>query len=109
MDPTYTATVGDAKDLIPIFTDIQFHNVRISGGGTITLKGLDADHRLGVRFDGVAIAPAGTKYEAAHADIQLGPGPVNFRPEGEDLKLIGTAGQGEVASCEGKFVGMPRN
>jgi polygalacturonase len=108
MDPTYTATVGDAKDLIPLFTGIEFHNVRISGGGTITLKGLDKDHRLGIQFDGVAISPAGTKYESAHADIQLGPGPVNFQPAGEDMNFTGKAGKGEGASCEGKFVAMPK-
>jgi polygalacturonase len=108
MDPTYTATVGEARDLIPVFTGIEFHNVRISGGGTITLKGLDKDHRLGVLFDAVSIMAAGTKYEAAHADIQFGPGPVHFHVDGEDLNLTGTSGKGEVASCAGKFVPMPK-
>jgi polygalacturonase len=108
MDPTYTATVGPAKDLIPVFTGIEMRNVRISGGGTITLKGLDKDHHLGILFDGVSIAPAGTKYDNAHADIQLGPGPVNFVPQGEDVSVTGKAGKGEVASCEGKFAAMPK-
>jgi polygalacturonase len=104
MDPTYTATVGPEKDLIPVFTGIEMHNVRISGGGTITLRGLDKAHHLGILFDGVSIDPAGTKYEAGHADLQLGPGPVNFHPTGEDISFTGTPGKGAAASCEGKFV-----
>jgi len=108
MDPTYTASVGEEKNLIPVFTGIELHNVRVAGGGKITLRGLDHEHRLGIQFDGVAISPVGTKYEGAHADIQLGPGPVNFRPEGEDVSLTGKPGRGEVTSCEGKFVPMPK-
>ncbi len=107
MDPTYTATVGPENNLIPVFTGIELHNVGISGGGKITLRGLDKVHRLGILFDGVFISAAGTKYEGAHADIQLGPGPVNFRPEGEDVSLTGTPGNGEASSCQGKFVPMP--
>ena len=49
------------------------------------------------------------KYQitAAHADVELGPGPVNFSVEGEDVKVSGKAGKGSLPSCSGRFVGFP--
>ena len=45
--------------------------------------------------------------EARHADVALGPGPVNFRPQGEDMRVTGAPGSGSPNACEGKFVPMP--
>ncbi len=58
----------------------------------VTLDGFDATHRLSITFDNVTIDdPAITRISGIHA---LGPGPVNFRPAGDDLKIEGAPGQG---------------
>jgi polygalacturonase len=96
---------GDKGDRFPTFTGIELRNVRVLTGGKITLEGFDAKHRLGMTFDNVVFddVPA-MKISAKHADLTLGPGPVNFRPEGEDVKLSGTPGKGDRNACANKFV-----
>ena len=87
MDTDY-AHFGRGGDKLPTFTDIILRNVQILTTGKITLQGYDTTHRLGIMFDNVrAVDP---KIFATHADIFLGPGPVNFRPTGEDVKVSGT-------------------
>jgi polygalacturonase len=91
MDSNYSYR-GTATDKIPVFTDIVLRNVQIIGGGKITLDGFDALHRLGMVFDNVTLNdPTATRISADHADFTLGPGPVNFRPAGEDVKLTNNA------------------
>jgi polygalacturonase len=107
MDSNYSYR-GSASDRIPEFTDITLRNVRILGAGKITLDGFDAAHRLGMQFDNVVLLdPAAVKMAANHALLTLGPGPVNFRPAGEDVKLNGQPGKGTAASCAGKFIPYP--
>jgi hypothetical protein len=83
--------------------------VRIAGGGKIQLNGFDATHRIGIQFDGVTIADAASGYKFAidHADILLGPGPVNFQMAGSDSTVRGTAGKGTLEGCAAKFVAFP--
>jgi len=107
MDPSYSAAPITTTSKPPTFTDITLRNVRVTDGGTITLRGLDKDHHLGMIFDGVSIGTTKTKYNAAHADFQMGPGPVTFHFEGEDLNFTGKSGSGQTQSCEGKFVARP--
>ena len=108
MDSNYTASVGKDKDRLPVFTDIRLKNVRILGGGKITLDGYDAAHRLGIQFDGVTLdVPDAIKILAVHADIQLGPGAANFRPSGDDVKVTGTPGKEAPNACADKFVLFP--
>ena len=97
---------GNGKDLFPEYKDITFHDVRISGGGKIQFAGLDATHRVGVKLDGVELTDGASKYRitAAHADVELGPGPVDFSVGGEDVEVTGKAGKGTIPSCAGKFV-----
>src|SRR5438094_7372721 len=45
MDSNYSY-YGPARDKLPQFTDIVLRNVRILGGGKITLDGFDEMHRL---------------------------------------------------------------
>ncbi len=99
---------GRGKDLFPDYKDITFHDVRISGGGKIQFGGLDAVHRVGVKLDGVELMDGAEKYkiDAAHADVHLGPGPVNFSVAGEDVKVSGKAGKRSLPSCAGRFVGF---
>lgn len=100
---------GKGKDLFPEYKNITFHNVRISGGGKVQFGGLDAVHRVGAKLDGVELTDGAAKYKitAAHADVEFGPGPVNFLLNGEDVKVGGKAGKGSLPSCSGRFVAFP--
>ncbi len=105
---THYSFYGEARDKLPTFTGIALRGVRIQGGGTVTLDGYDAAHRLGIAFDNVILDnPAAIKVVARHADVALGPGPVNLEVSGEDLNITGHAGEGKGNSCEGKFVPFP--
>jgi polygalacturonase len=107
MDSNYSYS-GPARDKFPEFTDVVLRNVRVLGPGKITLDGFDATHRLGITFDNVTLAdPASTKISGSHALVTLGPGPVNFRPAGDDLQIAGAPGKGTPNACEGKFVPLP--
>ncbi len=59
--------------------DITLHNVRVSGGGNITLNAYDHAHRIAATLDGVQITDQGAyTYELNHADLTLGPSPTNL-------------------------------
>jgi polygalacturonase len=107
MDSNYSYS-GPARDKFPEFTDIVLRNVRVLGPGKIALDGFDATHRLGITFDNVTLDdPADAKISGGHALVTLGPGPVNFRPAGDDLQIAGAPGKGAPNACEGKFVPLP--
>jgi polygalacturonase len=107
MDTHYTP-LGESRDKLPRYEDIVLRNVRILGGGKITLDGYDETHRLGMIFDNVlANPPEQLKVTAAHARITEGPGPVNIPIDGGDVRIEGRAGTGRAAECESKFVPMP--
>ena len=100
---------GKGKDLFPVYKNIVFRDVRITGGGKIQLAGLDTVHRVSVRLDGVLLTDGAAHYRivAQHADVAMGPGPVNFAGSGEDVTVSGKAGGGSLASCAAKFVPFP--
>jgi polygalacturonase len=110
MDTHYTATVSAEQGRIPVFQDITLRNVRIAGDGKLVLDGFDGEHPLKMSFDNVTLdAPASIKITASHATLLMGPGPVNFRPEGEDVSVSGRISAANSAnSCSGKFVPFPR-
>jgi polygalacturonase len=113
MDTHYTATVSAEQGRIPIFQDITVRKVRIVSGGVdgrLVLDGFDAEHPLKMTFDNVILdAPASIKTVATHATLILGPGPVNFRPEGEDVSVRENPSAAvSPNSCVGKFVPFPR-
>jgi hypothetical protein len=59
-------------------------------------------------FDGVTLAsPESIKIAAKFANLEFGPGPVNFLPIGQDVTITGKPGNAKPNSCEGKFVPMP--
>jgi polygalacturonase len=108
LDTNYSANPKPGTGKIPVFTDIVLRNVRIQGGGKIQLNGFDATHRIGIQFDGVTVDnPSAYKFAIDHADITVGPGPVNFQMSGADSTLRGTAGKGSLASCAAMFVPFP--
>ncbi|HWB85385.1 MAG TPA: glycosyl hydrolase family 28 protein [Bryobacteraceae bacterium] len=107
MDSDYEH-VGRGGPLVPKFTGITFRNIRIEGAGKLTFDGYDAEHRLGMTFDNVTLAdPGAIRMTANHADFAFGPGPVNFRPTGEDVNVTGAPGEGSANACSGKFVPLP--
>ena len=109
MDTHYSATVSAEQGRIPVFEDITLRNVRILGGGKLTLDGYDAERRLKMTFDNVILeTPSAINMSGSHAIITLGPGPVNFRPAGEDINVKGTPGPAPPNSCANKFVPFPR-
>ena len=104
MDSNYSY-YGTARDRLPIFTDIVLRNVRVLNAGKINLDGYDENHKLGITFDNVVFDnPASNPIKATHAVVTLGPGPVNFRPTGADVQVVGSPGSGRPNACEGKFV-----
>ena len=106
MDSNYSYR-GEASDKLPSFEGIVLRNVRVAGGGKITLDGFDAVHRLGITFENVFLENAeAMKLLAIHASIHEGPG-VNFRPSGQDVQIKVEAGDAVPNTCEGKFVPFP--
>ena len=110
LDTGYTAAGTLQGNSLPTYRDITLHNVRVSGGGKISFNGYSQDHRVGVTLDNVLITDkADYKYSLRHADIKIGPGPVNLQLTGGiDSTLSGKAGKGSPASCTDKFVPFPR-
>ena len=110
MDTRYTATVSTEQGRIPVFQDITLKNVRIEGNGKLVLDGFDSEHPLKMSFDNVTLDPPGSfSTTASHALLMLGPGPVNFQPDGEDVLLRSGFSARDIAhSCSGRFVPFPR-
>lgn len=107
MDPFYSKSPGD---LPPTYEDIVLKDVKDLNAGKVTLEGLDAQHLLKMRLDGVFID--GVREEqirAQHARFEIGPGGINFKPQGEDVQ-INTAGKGShPGSCQRAFVPFPES
>jgi polygalacturonase len=108
MDTSYSAHVSKQDSRPPVFRDITVRNVRVEGGGKVTLEGLDSAHRLGIRFDGVVFDdPAGIEVSARHADVTAGPAAFNLKVAGEDVTISGRARSGAKNACTAKFVDFP--
>jgi polygalacturonase len=96
---------GPRTDLYPVYRDIVLKDVRISGGGRISVEGLDPQHALGIGLDGVMLDnPLQYKFSAVNASIHYGPGPVNFRLTGPDVIASGSTDGGTLPSCNAMFV-----
>jgi polygalacturonase len=105
MDTNYSAHVSKEYSKPPVFRNIVVRNVRVEGGGKVTLEGLDAAHRLGIRFDGVLFDdPANIQVSAKHAEVDTGPGAFNLKVTGTDVTVTGSAGKSVKNACTGKFV-----
>lgn len=104
---------GPNNNLVPTFRDVLLRDVQISGGGEIVVDGVDAGHRTEVRFDDVQLDnPGAYKFFAKNAVIGYGPGPVNFRLSGEDVRSTDetakTAMKTVPHDCSARFVAFPR-
>jgi len=108
MDSVYEHVGRDQGNRLPQFTGIVLKDVRVEGGGKITLQGFDEQRRLGMTFDNVHFdSPGRIQVMAEHATLVYGPGPMNLKVTGEDVKVEGADGQGSPNACTGKFVPLP--
>ncbi len=85
MDSDY-AHFGKNGGKVPWFTGIVLRDVRVLGGGRITLQGFDAQHPLGMTFDNV-------QFDSLQ-DIKVAAGFAHL-----DVTISGAAN-----SCRDKFV-----
>jgi len=109
MDSVYEHVGRDQGNRLPEFTGIVLKDVRVEGSGRITLQGFDEQRRLGMTFDNVHFdSPADLKVLAEHALLTYGPGPMNLKVVGDDVRVEGTPGTGAPNACTDKFVPMPR-
>jgi polygalacturonase len=86
------------------------HDVRVSGGGKISFNGYAENYRVEATLDDVLLTDAANySYSLHHADIHLGPGPVNLQfSGGVDSTVQGKPRTGKAASCADKFVPFPQ-
>lgn len=107
MDSDYEHGGKDGK-LLPQFTGIVLRNVRVIGGGKLTLNGFDAAHKLGMLFDNVTFADlAKIKVISEYADLVLSDGSTDFHPGGEDVRVTSRGGKGTPNACQEKLVPFP--
>jgi len=90
----------DPGQRIPEFRDVLVRNVHVLGGGTLTMRGRDAAHPLGLWMDNVVFdaAPTGTFLDT---QLLMGPGPVGFDPSGMGVTTTSLPASGEPpAPCD---------
>ena len=109
LTPLYTTFSGD---LLPVYRNIGLQDVHSLTPGSLTIAGLDEQHRLEASFDNVfidGVKPADIR--ASHAAITLGTALGNFTPSGEDVTVTQMPGSkpGTPVACEGRFVDYPEN
>jgi polygalacturonase len=110
LSPHYSDAQGS---LVPQYTKLLFNDVFMVKGShpevepVITLQGFDAQHMLSATFDHVTIDWTPT-IKAEFANLETGPGEVNFTVNGEHVqvtKKTGNAGKGNA--CAQKFAESP--
>lgn len=112
LDTSYLAHASDAAGRVPVFRDIAFGDVRVERAGKVTLEGLDAQHRLEVKFEGMWFdEPGRMKVSAKHVQAALAPLPFTLDLKGDDVKVLqqsfGKDGEQVKKSCEATFVPFP--
>ena len=94
---------------IPSYKGITFRNVRATAGTRVVLRGMDSDHSIEAQLDGVQVdGISEMKQQTEHAKIQLGPGPSNWIPKGNDVTVSGTPSITGLQSCTSRFVEFPQ-
>jgi len=105
MDSDY-AHFGKQGNRLPWFTGIVLKNIRIAGGGKITLQGFDEQRVLGMTFDNVWFdAPGEVKVLAEHAKLDFVS--TNLKVSGENVTITGANAAAKPNACTEKFVPMP--
>lgn len=90
--------------LVPLFGPIRFQDVRIAGGGAITIAGADRDHAADLILDGVAIDGARPVVRASDARLVFGPGAVDLAIDAPGVSVRRIPGERAAPSCDGRFV-----
>ena len=107
MDTSYTAHVSKESAKPPVFRDILIRDVRVEGGGKVTLEGLDAEHKLGIEFQNVVFDdPAKIQVTAHHAEVKA-EGAFPLKVAGEDVSFSRGSGTAKKNACTDKFVPFP--
>lgn len=108
ISPFYSQAPGT---LLPVYQDILLENVHAVSPGAIQLIGIDAQHPLGLHMDGVSVEhQAGKDVRIAHARFSVGPRPVSFNLQGEDVAVTRSGGRKDeiaASSCKDAFVPFP--
>jgi polygalacturonase len=100
----------NSGNLVPRFEKILLQNVRVQGGGKVTIDGFDTAHPVQLTLDGVALAEVPPiKVKAQHVRLTTGPGQVNFVIAGDDVSIERLAGDHRVPACDGKFPATPKD
>ena len=109
LNSMYTIFPGD---LIPVYRNILLKDVHSVTPGYTTVLGVDAEHKVDVRFDNVTIDGLTPKYMAAeHATVEVGPQRGNLAPSGTDVSVhddgSATAAPISCANRLSRFQGLP--
>jgi polygalacturonase len=107
LNSMYTIFPGDK---IPVYRNIVLKDVHSVTPGYTTVLGVDAEHKVGVRFDNVTIDGLAPKYMAAeHANVEIGPQRGNLAPSGTDVSVHDdSSATAAPLSCVNRFVPFPK-
>jgi len=107
LTPHYTNFSGE---LLPQYRDITLRNVHILTPGEYIFAGLDSQHPLGVKLDGVfAEGLSESHVMAEQAAVTLGPAVGNLVPQGPNVTVERTPASraGSPLACGTRFVPFP--
>jgi len=105
--PFYTTFGGDQ---LPVYRDITLDNVHITTPGVFTFLGLDAEHKLELKFNNVfADDQQNAKLLATDAIFTIGASRGNLEPSGVDVTVqqMPDSTPGTPLPCEARFVPFP--
>ncbi|HEX7286110.1 MAG TPA: pectinesterase family protein [Candidatus Angelobacter sp.] len=108
ISPFYAQASGA---LVPVYQDIWLEGVHAISPGKIQLIGIDERRPLALHLDGVTVEHALAKdVNVTHARVSIGPRPVSFNLQGDDVTVTASLGRNEVisaSSCKDAFVPFP--
>jgi polygalacturonase len=105
--PLYTTFGGDQ---LPVYRDITLDNVHITTPGVFTFLGLDAEHKLELKFNNVfADDQQHAQMMATDAIFTIGASRGNLEPSGVDVTVqqMPDSTPGTLLPCEARFVPFP--
>ena len=105
--PLYTTFTGN---LLPVYRDITLENVHVTTPGDNTFLGLDAAHKLELKFNNVfEDGQQASTFLVKDAVFTVEGKRGNLEPAGEDVTLTKAAdlSAGSPLSCDARFVPFP--
>lgn len=109
ISPFYEKSGKQTGELIPEYQNIYLRGVHDVTPGKVVMDGLDAAHVSSIWLDGVDIDGIRPEdVEAQYGAFMLGPGAVNFMPQGQGVTVRKAAGAAApVPDCKDRFVPFP--